>query len=79
MTYRFVGNLLTHCATLLDNNLGKEKDYEIIIDFIVDFNRKYVAYNIEVPHITLNFALLRHGKISPFTSLYMYLQLPYFL
>lgn len=68
---------LTHCATLLDNNLGKEKDYEIIIDFIVDFNRKYVAYNIEVPHITLSFALL--GKISPFTSLNMYLQLPYFL
>lgn len=43
MTYRFVGNSLTHCTTLLGNNFGKGKDYEIIIDFIVDFNRKNIT------------------------------------
>lgn len=26
MTYGFVDNALNHCATLLDNNMGKEKN-----------------------------------------------------
>lgn len=57
MNYRFVGNFLTNCATLLGNNLGKEIDNEIMIYFIVDFNRKFVLYNMEVPCITLNFCI----------------------
>lgn len=38
MNYRYVGNSLTYCTTFFGNNLGKEKDNEIMIHFIVDFN-----------------------------------------
>lgn len=57
MNYRFVGNSLTNCATLLGNYLGKEKDNENYDYFIVDFNRKFVLYNTEVPCITFTFCI----------------------
>lgn len=30
MTYSFEDNSLTHCATLLSNNYGKENNYNVI-------------------------------------------------
>lgn len=40
MTYRFLVNALTHFATLLGKNFGKEQNYTIILDFIVHFNMR---------------------------------------
>lgn len=42
MTYRFVVQVLTHWALLLDNDFEKEQIYKII-DFIDHFKRKYVT------------------------------------
>lgn len=42
MTYRFEVNALSHGATLLSYNFRKENSDEIIIDFIVYFDRKSV-------------------------------------
>lgn len=47
ITYRFDINTLTHYATLLGNNLGKEKIYEIRLYFAE------IRHNMEVSHITL--------------------------
>lgn len=45
VTYRFVGNVLTRCTTLLNNNFWKDVFF-FKIDFIVYLNRKYVATNL---------------------------------
>lgn len=43
LTYRPVVDPLIHCATLLNDNFGKETIHTIMLDFIVDFDRKYVT------------------------------------
>lgn len=43
ITYRFIVNAQTNCATLLDNNFMKEKIFKIILDFFVYFDRKHVT------------------------------------
>lgn len=43
MAYKFVVEILTHSATLLDNNYGTEKTLKIMFNFIFYFNRKYVT------------------------------------
>lgn len=50
MTYHFVVNVLPNWATLFGNNFGKEKNYKIILDFIVYFE---IRHNIKVSHTTL--------------------------
>lgn len=43
MTYKFVVNALNHYAMLLGNEIGKENNYKIMLDFTVYFDRKYVT------------------------------------
>lgn len=46
VTYRFIGNVLTRCTTLLNNNYFWKDVFFFLIDFIVYLNRKYVATNL---------------------------------
>lgn len=51
MTYGFVVNTLTQCATLLIANYGKETFYKNTLDFIIHSDKKYiigVPYNLKV-------------------------------
>ena len=43
MTYRFIVNPLTHCTTLFGNKFGKQKVLKIMLQFMVDFDRKCVT------------------------------------
>lgn len=43
MTYRFIDNPLTQCATLLGNKFGKEKYYKIKLDLTVYLDRQYAT------------------------------------
>lgn len=51
MTYGFVVNTVTQCATLLVANYGKETFYKNTLDFIIHSDKKYVIsvpYNLKV-------------------------------
>lgn len=50
MDYRFGVNALSHCVTLLGNNIGKENIYKFI-RLILLFNSK-ARYNMEMSHTT---------------------------
>lgn len=51
MTFRFVVNALTNCATLFSNNFGEEKLHKFVLDFIANFNRKSVTiWRCHKPH-----------------------------
>lgn len=61
-TCKSVGNPLTQCATLLEDNFGKETIYKIIHDFIVYFDNKVIRQDMEVSHTTLKYVGFRpHG------------------
>lgn len=48
MTYRFVSNSLSNCATVLVNKFWKENIYKIMIDFIDYFDKNKSQYG-DVP------------------------------
>lgn len=39
MTKRSVLNSLTYCATLLEDKFGKDSFYDILVDFVVCFDK----------------------------------------
>lgn len=54
MTYRCVVNPLTHWATLLGNNTGKETTYTITYHFIVYLINNTSQYGSVLYHLKIN-------------------------